>query len=122
MQDIHDCYEQRPEMAMVNSVKGITNLHAPSDVIVDASMPAMIRNGGKMWGPDGKAKDTKAVMPESTYSTIYQEMINFCKTNGAFDPKTMALCRTSALWPRRPRSTALTTRLMNWKPTESCVS
>jgi isocitrate dehydrogenase len=61
----------------------------PSDVIVDASMPAMIRNGGKMWGPDGKAKDTKAVMPESTYSTIYQEMINFCKTNGAFDPTTM---------------------------------
>ena len=74
---------------MVDSVKGITNLHVPSDVIVDASMPAMIRNSGKMWGPDGKAKDTKAVMPESTYSTIYQEMINFCKTNGAFDPVTM---------------------------------
>ena len=89
MQDIHDCYEHRPELAMVDSVKGITNLHVPSDVIVDASMPAMIRNGGKMWGPDGKAKDTKAVMPESTYSTIYQEMINFCKTNGAFDPTTM---------------------------------
>jgi isocitrate dehydrogenase len=74
---------------MVDSVKGITNLHVPSDVIVDASMPAMIRNGGKMWGPDGKAKDCKAVMPESTYSSIYQEMINFCKTNGAFDPTTM---------------------------------
>jgi isocitrate dehydrogenase len=89
LEDIHACYENRPEMAMVDSVKGITNLHVPSDVIVDASMPAMIRNGGKMWGPDGKAKDTKAVMPESTYSTIYQEMINFCKTNGAFDPTTM---------------------------------
>ncbi|OMH33909.1 NADP-dependent isocitrate dehydrogenase [Motiliproteus sp. MSK22-1] len=89
MEDIHACYENRPELAMVDSVKGITNLHVPSDVIVDASMPAMIRNGGKMWGPDGKAKDTKAVMPESTYSTIYQEMINFCKTNGAFDPTTM---------------------------------
>ena len=89
MEDIHACYENRPEMAMVDSLKGITNLHVPSDVIVDASMPAMIRNGGKMWGPDGKAKDTKAVMPESTYSTIYQEMINFCKTNGAFDPATM---------------------------------
>tara|TARA_R110001583_G_C5638123_1_gene407656 strand:+ start:183 stop:2420 length:2238 start_codon:yes stop_codon:yes gene_type:complete len=89
LEDIHACYEHRPEMAMVDSVKGITNLHVPSDVIVDASMPAMIRNGGKMWGPDGKAKDTKAVMPESTYSTIYQEMINFCKTNGAFDPTTM---------------------------------
>jgi isocitrate dehydrogenase len=89
MEDIHACYEGRPELAMVDSVKGITNLHVPSDVIVDASMPAMIRNGGKMWGPDGKAKDCKAVMPESTYSSIYQEMINFCKTNGAFDPTTM---------------------------------
>ncbi len=89
LEDIHACYENRPEMAMVDSVKGVTNLHVPSDVIVDASMPAMIRNGGKMWGPDGKAKDCKAVMPESTYSTIYQEMINFCKTNGAFDPTTM---------------------------------
>ncbi|MCP4927179.1 MAG: NADP-dependent isocitrate dehydrogenase [Gammaproteobacteria bacterium] len=87
--DIHACYENRPELAMVDSVRGITNLHVPSDVIVDASMPAMIRNSGKMWGPDGKAKDTKAVMPESTYSKIYQEMINFCKTNGAFDPVTM---------------------------------
>ncbi len=86
---IHACYEHRPEMAMVDSVKGITNLHIPSDVIVDASMPAMIRNSGQMWGRDGKTKDTKAVMPESTYARIYQEMINFCKTNGAFDPTTM---------------------------------
>ncbi|WP_298719888.1 NADP-dependent isocitrate dehydrogenase [uncultured Oceanisphaera sp.] len=88
-QAIHDCYEHRPEMAMVDSVKGITNLHVPSDVIVDASMPAMIRSSGKMWGRDGKLKDTKAVMPESTYARIYQEVINFCKTNGAFDPRTM---------------------------------
>ncbi len=88
-QAIHDCYEHRPEMAMVDSVKGITNLHVPSDVIVDASMPAMIRNSGQMWGRDGKQKDTKAVMPESTYARIYQEVINFCKTNGAFDPRTM---------------------------------
>ncbi len=87
--DIHSCYQSRPELAMVDSVKGISNLHAPNDIIVDASMPAMIRNGGKMWGPDGKLKDTKAVMPESTYARIYQEMINFCKTNGAFDPATM---------------------------------
>jgi isocitrate dehydrogenase len=86
---IHACYEHRPEMAMVDSVKGITNLHIPSDVIVDASMPAMIRNSGQMWGRDGKTKDTKAVMPESTYARIYQEMINFCKTNGAFDPTTI---------------------------------
>ncbi|GGO78668.1 isocitrate dehydrogenase, NADP-dependent [Marinobacterium nitratireducens] len=89
LHDLHACYENRPEMAMVDSVKGITNLHIPSDVIVDASMPAMIRNSGQMWGRDGKQKDTKAVMPESTYARIYQEVINFCKTNGAFDPTTM---------------------------------
>jgi isocitrate dehydrogenase len=87
--DIHGCYQGRPELAMVDPRKGISNLHAPNDVIVDASMPAMIREGGKMWGPDGKLKDTKAVMPESTYARIYQEMINFCKTNGEFDPTTM---------------------------------
>ncbi|NRA60631.1 MAG: NADP-dependent isocitrate dehydrogenase [Psychrobium sp.] len=87
--DLQACYSARPEIAMVDSVKGITNLHVPSDVIVDASMPAMIRNAGQMWGPDGNAKDTKAVMPESTYARIYQEMINFCKTNGSFDPTTM---------------------------------
>ena len=89
LEDIHSCYMHRPELAMVDSVKGVTNLHVPSDVIVDASMPAMIRTSGQMWGPDGKLKDTKAVMPESTYARIYQEMINFCKTNGAFDPTTM---------------------------------
>ena len=88
-EDIQACYATRPEMAMVDSVKGISNLHVPSDVIVDASMPAMIRNSGQMWGPDGKQKDTKAVMPESTYARIYQEVINFCKTRGAFDPTTM---------------------------------
>ncbi|MDJ0741587.1 MAG: NADP-dependent isocitrate dehydrogenase [Gammaproteobacteria bacterium] len=87
--DIHACYQHRPELAMVDPRKGISNLHAPNDVIVDASMPAMIREGGKMWGPDGKLKDTKAVMPESTFARIYQEIINFCKTNGAFDPTTM---------------------------------
>jgi isocitrate dehydrogenase len=80
---------ERPRLAMVDSDKGITNLHAPNDVIVDASMPAMIRDGGKMWGADGKAHDTKAVQPESTFARIYQEVINFCKTNGAFDPKVM---------------------------------
>ncbi|MCC2604566.1 NADP-dependent isocitrate dehydrogenase [Planctobacterium marinum] len=87
--DINACYRTRPPMAMVNSDKGISNLHVPSDVIVDASMPAMIRNSGQMWGPDGQAADTKAVIPESTYATIYQEVINFCKTHGAFDPTTM---------------------------------
>jgi isocitrate dehydrogenase len=87
--DINACYANRPPIAMVNSDKGISNLHVPSDVIVDASMPAMIRSSGKMWGPDGKLHDTKAVIPESTYATIYQEVINFCKTHGAFDPTTM---------------------------------
>jgi isocitrate dehydrogenase len=87
--DIHACYANRPPIAMVNSDKGISNLHVPSDVIVDASMPAMIRGSGKMWGPDGREHDTKAVIPESTYATIYQEVINFCKTHGAFDPTTM---------------------------------
>ncbi|MDG5973693.1 isocitrate dehydrogenase [Hydrogenophaga taeniospiralis CCUG 15921] len=87
--DLHACHEYRPELAMVDSAKGITNFHSPNDVIVDASMPAMIRNGGKMWGADGRLKDVKAVMPESTFARIYQEMINFCKWHGAFDPKTM---------------------------------
>ena len=82
IRDLHACHEHRPELAMVDSAKGITNFHSPSDVIVDASMPAMIRAGGKMWGADGRQKDTKAVNPESTFSRIYQEIINFCKTHG----------------------------------------
>ncbi|MGV0642773.1 NADP-dependent isocitrate dehydrogenase [Mycolicibacterium sp. XJ2546] len=89
IEDIHRCHETRPELAMVDSARGITNFHSPSDVIVDASMPAMIRLGGKMYGADGRTKDTKAVNPESTFSRIYQEMINFCKTHGQFDPTTM---------------------------------
>ncbi len=89
IQDIHAVHDQRPELAMVDSARGITNFHSPSDVIVDASMPAMIRLGGKMYGADGRTKDTKAVNPESTFSRIYQEIINFCKTNGQFDPATM---------------------------------
>ncbi len=87
--DLRKCYEARPMMAMVDSDKGITNLHVPSDIIVDASMPAMIRNGGKMWSADGKLQDTKAVIPDSCYATIYQEVINFCKHHDAFDPTTM---------------------------------
>ncbi|RKZ69207.1 MAG: NADP-dependent isocitrate dehydrogenase [Gammaproteobacteria bacterium] len=87
--DIHACHAKRAEMAMVDPTEGITNLHSPNNVIVDASIPAMIRNGGKMRSPHGKLKDTKAVMPESTYARIYQEMINFCKTHGSFNPATM---------------------------------
>lgn len=89
MRDIHACHQHRPELAMVDSAKGITNFHSPSDVIVDASMPAMIRAGGKMYGPDGRLKEVKAVIPESTFARIYQEVINFCKWHGAFDPRTM---------------------------------
>ncbi len=89
MRDLHACHAHRPELAMVDSAKGITNFHSPNDVIVDASMPAMIRAGGKMYGADGRLKDVKAVMPESTFARIYQEMINFCKWHGNFDPRTM---------------------------------
>lgn len=87
--DLRRCYETRPMLAMVNSDKGITNLHVPSDIIVDASMPAMIRESGKMWDSHGKLEDTKAVIPDSSYATIYQEVINFCKHHDAFDPTTM---------------------------------
>ena len=87
--DLHACQESRPELAMVDSAKGITNFHSPSDVIVDASMPAMIRTGGMMYGADGRLKEVKAVIPESTFARIYQEIINFCKWHGAFDPCTM---------------------------------
>ncbi len=87
--DIKACYKTRPEIAMVNSDKGITNLHVPSDVIVDASMPAMIRESGKMWGPDGKLHDTKATIPDRCYAGVYQVVIEDCKKHGAFDPRTM---------------------------------
>jgi isocitrate dehydrogenase len=87
--DIAATYAKRPGLAMVNSDKGITNLHVPSDVIVDASMPAMIRESGRMWGADGKLHDTKAVIPDRCYATLYQMVIEDCKAHGAFDPKTM---------------------------------
>lgn len=87
--DIKNTYTTRPELAMVNSDKGITNLHVPSDIIVDASMPAMIRDSGKMWGVDGKLHDTKAMIPDRCYARIYQVVIEDCKKHGAFDPKTM---------------------------------
>ena len=87
--DINAVYETRPELAMVNSDKGITNLHVPSDVIIDASMPAAIRSSGKMWGPDGKLHDTCAMIPDRNYAGVYQATIDFCKAHGAFDPTTM---------------------------------
>lgn len=89
LSDIQACYDNGPDLAMVNSDKGITNLHVPSDVIIDASMPAMIRNSGQMWNKEGKSQDTKAVIPDSSYAKIYSATIDFCKANGAFDPTTM---------------------------------
>ena len=87
--DILAVYTSHPDLAMVNSDKGITNLHVPSDVIIDASMPAAIRTSGQMWGPDGNLKDMKAIIPDRSYAGVYQETIDFCKKNGALDPKTM---------------------------------
>ena len=87
--DMEAAYENGPNLAMVNSDKGITNLHVPSDIIIDASMPAAIRSSGQMWGPDGELHDTKAMIPDRSYAPIYQETIAFCQKHGAFDPKTM---------------------------------
>ena len=87
--DIAATYAERPGLAMVNSDRGITNLHVPSDVIVDASMPAMIRESGRMWGADGKLHDVKAVIPDRSYARLYQTVIEDCKAHGAFDPRTM---------------------------------
>jgi isocitrate dehydrogenase len=87
--DVQMVLSDQPDLAMVDSDKGITNLHVPSDIIIDASMPAMIRNSGQMWGPDGKPRDTKAVIPDRSYAGIYQATIEFCKEHGAFDPSSM---------------------------------
>jgi isocitrate dehydrogenase len=98
---IKRCYEQRPALAMVNSDKGITNLHVPSDVIIDASMPAAIRSSGKMWGPDGQLQDTKAIIPDRCYAGVYQETIEFCKAHGAFDPTTMGTVQNIGLMAQK---------------------
>jgi isocitrate dehydrogenase len=87
--EIQKCFTEGPDLAMVDSDRGITNLHVPSDIIIDASMPAMIRNSGQMWNKEGKAQDTKAVIPDSSYAGIFQATIDFCKEHGAFDPTTM---------------------------------
>jgi len=87
--DINSCLENNPAIAMVDSDKGITNLHVPSDVIIDASMPAMIRTSGQMWNAEGKLQDTKTIIPDSTYAGVYEATIDFCQKNGAFDPSTM---------------------------------
>jgi len=109
--DIQAVYKTRPELAMVNSDKGITNLHVPSDVIVDASMPAMIRDSGKMWGTDGKLHDTKAMIPDRSYARIYQVVIEDCKKHGAFDPKTMGSVPNVGLMAQKAKNTVHTTNI-----------
>jgi isocitrate dehydrogenase len=99
--DIKKCYEKRPKLAMVNSEKGITNLHVPSDVIIDASMPAALRNAARMWGSDGKLHDTKFVIPDSSYAGIYRQVIEFCKKHGAFDPTTMGSVQNVGLMAQK---------------------
>ncbi|QEE16635.1 NADP-dependent isocitrate dehydrogenase [Promethearchaeum syntrophicum] len=95
--DINTCYENNPKLAMVDSDNGITNLHVPSKVIIDASMPAAIRMGGKMWGSDGKAYDTKFVIPDSTYAGVFQTTIDYCKEHGAYNPSTMGTVQNIGL-------------------------
>ncbi len=99
--DITEAYRSRPDLAMVDSDKGITNLHVPSDIIVDASMPAMIRSSGKMWNSDGGQQDTNAIIPDSSYASLYQETIDFHKENGAFDPATMGTCPNVGLMAQK---------------------
>lgn len=99
--DIKKCYENGPKLAMVNSDKGITNLHVPSDIIIDASMPAAIRNSGQMWGADGKLHDTKFVIPDSSYAGVYKDAIDFCKKHGAFDPTTMGTVQNVGLMAQK---------------------
>ncbi|GGG53487.1 isocitrate dehydrogenase, NADP-dependent [Pseudohongiella nitratireducens] len=99
--DIQAAYSAQPELAMVNSDKGITNLHVPSDVIIDASMPAMIRDSGKMWDRNGERQDTKAMIPDRSYAGVYQETIDFCRENGAFDPSTMGTCPNVGLMAQK---------------------
>jgi isocitrate dehydrogenase len=99
--DIQACYDKGPKLAMVNSDKGITNLHVPSDIIIDASMPRAIRNSGRMWGPDGELHDTKFVIPDSSYAGVYDETVEFCKQNGAFDPRTMGTVQNVGLMAQK---------------------
>ena len=99
--DIDAVYEKQPRLAMVNSDKGITNLHVPSDVIIDASVPACLRSSGKMWGPDGELHDTKAIIPDRSYARMYQAVFDFCKENGAFDVPTMGNVSNVGLMARK---------------------
>ena len=114
--DLNAVYESRPAMAMVDSDRGITNLHVPSDIIIDASMPAALRTSGKMWGPDGELHDMKAIIPDRSYAGVYQEVIDFCRSNCAFDPSTMGSVPNVGLMAQRRRNMGPTTRLLRSQP------
>jgi len=113
--DINATIANGPDLAMVNSDKGITNLHVPSDVIIDASMPAMIRNSGQMWNAEGKSQDTKAVIPDSSYAAIYTATIDFCKKHGAFDPTTMGTVPNVGLMAQKQKNTVRMIKLLRYR-------
>ena len=119
--DLETAFANGPAIAMVNSAKGITNLHVPSDVIIDASMPAMIRTSGQMWNAEGEQQDAKAVIPDSSYASLYQETIAFCKQHGAFDPTTMGTVPNVGLMAQKARNTAHMTRRLKSRPPEPFV-
>ena len=118
--DIDAVYATRPDLAMVDSDKGITNLHVPSDVIIDASMPAMIRGSGQMWNAQGKQQDTKAVIPDRCYAGVYQAAIEFCKENGAFDPTTMGTVPNVGLMAQKLKNMARMIRHLRWRRLARC--
>lgn len=117
--DMNAVYAKQPELAMVNSHKGITNLHVPSDIIIDASMPAMIRDSGKMWDTKDSQQDAKAMIPDRSYAGVYQETIDFCRENGAFDPATMGTVPNVGLMAQKQKSMVRTIRPLKFQPTES---
>ena len=108
--DIEGVYQQNPELAMVDSDQGITNLHVPSDVIIDASMPAAIRSSGQMWNRSGQLQDTNFVIPDRCYAGVYEATVQFCKDEGAFDPATMGTVPNVGLMAQKPRNMVRTTR------------
>ena len=120
--DIEAAYANGPALAMVDSDKGITNLHVPSDIIIDASMPAMIRTSGQMWNAEGNTQDTKAVIPDSSYASVYAATIDFCKEHGAFDPTTMGTVPNVGLMAQKLKNTVHMTRLSKSQQQEQFAS
>ena len=116
--DIAAVYDKRPALAMVNARRGITNLHVPNDIIIDASMPNVVRDGGRMWNKNDELQDTIAMVPDRCYATMYKEILENAKQHGQFDPTTMGnVSNVGFDWPRKPKSTARTTRPLKPRPT-----